>query len=294
VDIGDVAGTATAAQETAVRKRGRTTELTFGTVDDTNLTVTIPYGAGVGSVTLTDQIGIDADAGQNASFGRSGDSGSVVVDAERRVVGLYFAGSVEETDSDGNVIAPEGAYGIANPIQDVLDALNVDMCVPVLRPAKPILKELKSEKFEKFEVKELKLEKVEKPELKELKRDKLEKAELGDLMLEKRVLADWIDPKMLRETDLPEMPREPIEPVRPVPPVEGGPRGSVEQRLDSLESTVGKLLHFISTELRPDLSRGALSREPDQARALSSELRKQAKDSKEAKDNKDIEKMAER
>src|SRR5262245_55093971 len=49
VDIGFVAGTNTASLGQAVRKRGRTTGLTFGTVDSINLTVSIDYGAGIGT-----------------------------------------------------------------------------------------------------------------------------------------------------------------------------------------------------------------------------------------------------
>jgi hypothetical protein len=118
VDIGDVHGTANAAVGMAVRKRGRTTQLTHGVVDTVDLTVTIDYCDGLGSVTLTDQIGIDVDAAQSASFGLGGDSGSVVVDAERNVVGLYFAGT------------EDGSFGVANPIQSVLDTLQVDLCLP--------------------------------------------------------------------------------------------------------------------------------------------------------------------
>ncbi|NER83952.1 MAG: hypothetical protein F6K42_31300 [Leptolyngbya sp. SIO1D8] len=44
VDIGDVAGTNTATLGMAVRKRGRTTSLTYGTVDSVNLSVKVPYG----------------------------------------------------------------------------------------------------------------------------------------------------------------------------------------------------------------------------------------------------------
>lgn len=117
VDIGRVAGTAAATEGMAVRKRGRTTGLTYGTVDTIDLTVRIDYGDGLGEVTLTNQIGIDVDSAQSAKYSASGDSGSVVVDDARKVIGLHFAG-------DG-----EGDYGIANPIQSVLDALDVSICV---------------------------------------------------------------------------------------------------------------------------------------------------------------------
>jgi hypothetical protein len=80
VDIGAVAGQAVAALGQKVRKRGRTTMLTYGEVDSVHLTVTVDYGAGIGNVTLTDQIGIKPDTAHNPKFGDHGDSGSVVVD----------------------------------------------------------------------------------------------------------------------------------------------------------------------------------------------------------------------
>lgn len=117
-DIGPIEGTATAVLDEPVRKRGRTTGLSHGFVDDLSLSVTIDYGDGLGDVTLTNQIGIEVDSSQSAEFGNHGDSGSVVVNANREVVGLYFAGS------------DDGSYGVANPIDAVLTALNVRLCTP--------------------------------------------------------------------------------------------------------------------------------------------------------------------
>ena len=48
LEIGDVNGTAVAAQNMAVRKRGRTTELTHGTVTAIDYTTTVDYGDGLG------------------------------------------------------------------------------------------------------------------------------------------------------------------------------------------------------------------------------------------------------
>ena len=93
VDIGEVAGQATATLGMAVRKRGRTTGLTFGTVDDINLTVTISYCNGLGNVTLTNQIGIEVDTSQNTQFGDGGDSGSVVVDRHGTSSGCTLPGT---------------------------------------------------------------------------------------------------------------------------------------------------------------------------------------------------------
>ena len=139
VSIGDVRGTAVASEGMAVRKRGRTTELTFGNVSSIDATVAVDFGDGIGVVVFEDQIEIEVDSTQSAAFGISGDSGSVVVNDAERVVGLYFAGNVEETDALGNVITPEGVIGIANPIAAVESALNVTIC------AKP---------FKKLEIKE--------------------------------------------------------------------------------------------------------------------------------------------
>lgn len=121
-EIGNVAGTAMPVLNEPVRKRGRTTGLTHGFVDDLSLSVQIDYGPGLGLVTLTNQIGIEVDSGQSAEFGNSGDSGSVVVNASREVIGLYFAGT------------SDGSYGVANPIDAVLSALNVSICTPSVIP----------------------------------------------------------------------------------------------------------------------------------------------------------------
>lgn len=113
--IGAVKGKAVAALNTAVRKRGRTTGLTYGKVTSVDASVTINYGDGLGSHTLKNQIRVEPDTTQSAQFSDHGDSGSVVVDAENKVVGLLFGGSSAAT--------------YANPIQSVLDELNVDLCV---------------------------------------------------------------------------------------------------------------------------------------------------------------------
>jgi hypothetical protein len=114
-EIGAVKGQAAAVKDSAVRKRGRTTGLTFGKVNSIDASVTIPYGDGLGNHTLKNQIRIEADTAQSAQFSDHGDSGSVVVDADNKVIGLLFGGSSVAT--------------YANPIQFVLDELDVDLCV---------------------------------------------------------------------------------------------------------------------------------------------------------------------
>ena len=229
LEIGDVTGTAAAAMNMAVRKRGRTTGLTYGTVMGTDLSVKIPYGDGLGEVILTNQIDIEVDPARSAQFGNSGDSGSVVVNDQGEVVGLYFAG----TD--------DGQHGVANPIAAVLSELNISIRVkPPKFKEKPekfekIEKREKPEKIEKFEKfeKPEKLEKREKNELKELKDRKSEK-------WEKNEPAEVIKPPAEHIPVPPVGPRPPEQPTFPVTP------GSVEERLAALEAALGE-----TTPLQP-------------------------------------------
>jgi hypothetical protein len=92
----------------AVKKAGRTTDLTFGTVDAIGVTVNVGYSSG--TARFVDQI-IIAPAG----FSAPGDSGSLIVTNDQSCpnpVALLFAGS--ET------------FTIANPIQKVYDAFKVE------------------------------------------------------------------------------------------------------------------------------------------------------------------------
>ncbi|MFJ9713626.1 hypothetical protein [Streptomyces sp. NPDC101234] len=114
VEIGGVRGTKTATLGMAVRKRGRTTELTRGSVDGISATVQVDYGEGLGVHTLRDQVSITAATSPDAVFSDHGDSGSAIVDEQGFVVALLFAGS--------------GANTVGNPIASVLQELNVSMC----------------------------------------------------------------------------------------------------------------------------------------------------------------------
>lgn len=116
VDIGPVTGTAVATLGMEVRKRGRTSGLTYGMVEEIDDTFDIDYGPGLGTIRLTSQIGIQADRTKSIVFGSPGDSGSVVVNRNNEVVGLYCCGSEDDI------------FGGANPIQPVLGILKVDMC----------------------------------------------------------------------------------------------------------------------------------------------------------------------
>lgn len=113
--LGRVGSPLPAAEEMRVRKHGRTTGLTEGVVTD------VSYDPIVGMdhfdptvvALFEDQIRIEV-APPHPAFGLGGDSGSLVVSGRgRHPVGLYFAGP------------PSGDYGVANPIQEVLSALEI-------------------------------------------------------------------------------------------------------------------------------------------------------------------------
>lgn len=115
-EIGDVKGTVAAQVGTAVRKRGRTTRLTYGQVTSTDASVTVNFGDGIGTRTLKNQVRVVPDTSQNPRFSNSGDSGSVVVDSDNRVLGLLWAG------------ATNGSATYLNPINKVLNELDIELC----------------------------------------------------------------------------------------------------------------------------------------------------------------------
>ena len=105
IDIGVITGTKEAEVGMALRKSGRTTATTTGTVQILDSNVDVGYGAGK-VATYEHQI----VAGDMSD---PGDSGSLIVDgSEPLAVGLLFAGSDTST--------------ILNPIDRVLDLLNVE------------------------------------------------------------------------------------------------------------------------------------------------------------------------
>jgi hypothetical protein len=106
LEIGVPTGVAEAALDLPVQKSGRTTGHTTGQITQIAVTVSVSYGGGRVAL-FTDQI-----ATGNMSSG--GDSGSLLLDVERRVVGLLFAGSSSIT--------------VYNRIQNVLSGL--DLLVP--------------------------------------------------------------------------------------------------------------------------------------------------------------------
>lgn len=102
---------------TEVAKLGRTTGLTRGTITAFELdNVIVQFGLGL--LRFDNQFEVEGAGDQ--PFSRGGDSGSLVVDSDRRAVGLLFAG--------GNVGGTNGqGLTFVNPIRAVLDALKVDL-----------------------------------------------------------------------------------------------------------------------------------------------------------------------
>ncbi len=108
LDIGSPTTTAVnPALGMTVRKSGRTTGLTSGSISTVNATVRVSYGAGCGTYTFTGQFVVSP-----GGFSAAGDSGSPVVDNSSNPVGLLFAGSSSST--------------ICNPIKVVLTELGLN------------------------------------------------------------------------------------------------------------------------------------------------------------------------
>jgi hypothetical protein len=103
--IGEISGTTEVQLGMSIRKSGRTTGLTTGTINTIEATVSVNYSLGQVATFENQFIAGPMSAG--------GDSGSLIVAADsQEAVGLLFAGSTNST--------------IANPIQAVLDCLNVE------------------------------------------------------------------------------------------------------------------------------------------------------------------------
>ena len=100
-----------------VSKVGRTTGLTHGRVTAIELDNVI-IGYDIGNLRFDGQIEIEG-AGESA-FSQGGDSGSLIVNAERKAVALLFAGG-DQGGSNGRGLT----YG--NPIEKVFDSLEVDL-----------------------------------------------------------------------------------------------------------------------------------------------------------------------
>ncbi len=106
LEIGAPQGVGVGVLGMAVQKMGRTTGYTTGRITQVDVTVQVDYAGQM--VTFVDQF-------MATGMSAGGDSGSAVLDMERKVIGLLFAGSEAAT--------------LINPIQPVLEALHVDLVV---------------------------------------------------------------------------------------------------------------------------------------------------------------------
>ncbi len=104
LNIGVPTGVGTVTLGTPLQKMGRTTGYTTGQITQLDVTVSVDYGGKLG--TYHHQL-------MAGAMSQGGDSGSAVLDMNKRVIGLLYAGSDTTT--------------IFNPIQSVLDALNVQL-----------------------------------------------------------------------------------------------------------------------------------------------------------------------
>jgi hypothetical protein len=92
-----------------VQKTGRTTDFTIGVITDINYRLPMSYkkpGGGTGRVGMRDQV-------LCTRYTAGGDSGSAVLNMNKEVVGLHFAGSPSSS--------------IFNKISNVLVALNIEI-----------------------------------------------------------------------------------------------------------------------------------------------------------------------
>jgi hypothetical protein len=96
-----------------VKKDGRTTQATVGTVTDVSANISVGYPGGVAQ--FRDQVGI---RGSGGPFSLGGDSGSLVVTASsNQPVALVFAGNTD------------GSLSFANPIAAVIQSLGIQRFV---------------------------------------------------------------------------------------------------------------------------------------------------------------------
>jgi len=127
-DVGPISAAVLPSVGMLVRKRGRTTGLTFGFISGTGGSYPLDYplllpvttSAGVLTTvrTFKNQIQIHIDFPQSIVFGEHGDSGSVVLDSFNQVVGLYWASGAF---ADGDPLK----YGLANTAIGVERALGI-------------------------------------------------------------------------------------------------------------------------------------------------------------------------
>ncbi|MFQ5585142.1 MAG: hypothetical protein ACE5GL_11970, partial [Calditrichia bacterium] len=105
LNVGNITGVAEATLNMAVKKMGRTTGFTTGTIEQIDVTARVNYG--------TNKVATFVDQIMAGAMSQGGDSGSVVLNSDNKVVGLLFAGSNTTT--------------IINRIQNVFQQLGVTL-----------------------------------------------------------------------------------------------------------------------------------------------------------------------
>jgi len=103
--IGKITGTIEGTLGMKIKKSGRTTGLTTGSIIQIDVTAEVSYGSNK-VATFVDQL-------MAGNMSQGGDSGSAILNEENKLVGLLFAGSNTTT--------------IFNRIQNVFDALHVSL-----------------------------------------------------------------------------------------------------------------------------------------------------------------------
>jgi outer membrane biosynthesis protein TonB len=161
---------------------------------------------------------------------------------------------------------------------------NLKSLLGFVKVTKEISKEVKAEKIETKEAVKEKTEKVETKETKE-KNEKIEK----EVVKEKPETKEQVEKQL--EKQLEKNLEKQLDKLREAGGIIGaGAALSFEARLSAVEAAIAQIAHFISGELRPDLSRGALGGEQD----LTTAQQQLEAAGKAAKDNKDLEKSGER
>jgi S1-C subfamily serine protease len=105
LQIGTIAAIKEAELGMSIKKSGRTTGLTTGAIEQTDVTVSVSYGYNKTAV-FTDQLLAGA-------MSQGGDSGSAVLDIQNNLVGLLYAGSETST--------------LINRIQNVFGELKISL-----------------------------------------------------------------------------------------------------------------------------------------------------------------------
>jgi len=119
-----VNGTAIAQKGDRVMKRGKTTGLTFGIVNQVHIYQLSQFDNQ--QAELVDQFEIRVDSSRSPRFSDRGDSGSLVVKEDTgEIVGLLWGGTA---DSNG---VPDGQFGYASDIDNVAADLGISLFWPI-------------------------------------------------------------------------------------------------------------------------------------------------------------------